>query len=346
MTSFFSDFMPIQSNKREITIGITHSKQLPQTEPDKNEYKFINEGLDECRICPRDCRINRLSGELGYCKTDAGFNISSICAHKGEEPAISGKNGICNVFFAHCNLQCIYCQNHQISCNNSKIGKSRNISQIVSKISEILKTGINILGFVSPTHAAPQVKEIITALRNNGMTPVCVWNSNGYDKVETLKSLESFIDVYLPDFKYVNNNNNDAKEFSDADNYPEVALKAIKEMCFQKGTKLYLDKNNIVERGVIIRHLVLPQKSDESIKLLKLIAGEIGTKITISLMSQYFPTENVKNHNTLKNKLLIGDYQKVVQAMYDLGFYNGWTQEPESSLNYIPDFNKEEPFGR
>jgi len=283
-------------------------------------------------------------GELGYCKTDAGFNISSICIHKGEEPAISGNKGICNMFFSHCNLQCVYCQNYQISCNNNHILKSKTINEIINNIIEILKTGINILGFVSPSHNAPQVKEIIVALRNRGFNPVCVWNSNGFDKVETLKSLESFIDVYLPDFKYVNNK--DAKEFSDANNYPEVALKAIKEMCFQKGTKLYLDKNNIVERGVIIRHLVLPKKADESIKLLKLIADEIGTKTTISLMSQYYPTENVKNHKLLKKKLLNNDYKKVVEAMNDLGFNNGWIQQPDSSLNYIPDFNREEPFGK
>jgi len=309
-----------------------------------SDFKFINKELSECRVCPRDCGANRLMGELGYCKTNAGFNISSICIHKGEEPAISGDKGICNVFFSHCNLQCIYCQNYQISCNNSPVIKSKTINGIINNIIEILKTGINILGFVSPSHNAPQVKEIIVALRNRGFNPVCVWNSNGYDKVETLKMLESFIDVYLPDFKYVNNY--DAKEFSDANNYPEVALKAIKEMCFQKGTKLYLNKNNIVERGVIIRHLVLPKKADESIKLLKLIADEIGTKTTISLMSQYHPTENVKNHKLLKKKLLNNDYKKVVEAMNNLGFNNGWIQQHDSSLNYIPDFNREEPFGK
>ncbi len=307
-----------------------------------SDFNFISAELAECRVCPRKCSVNRLMGELGYCKTNADFNISSICIHKGEEPAISGDKGICNVFFSHCNLQCVYCQNHQISCNNNPILKSLTINEITNKITEILETGINVLGFVSPSHNAPQVKEIIISLQNRGFNPVCVWNSNGYDKVETIRSLENFIDVYLPDFKYVNNH--DAKEFSDAKNYPEVALKAIKEMCFQKGVNLYFDKNNIIERGVIIRHLVLPEKADESIKLLKLIADEIGTKITISLMSQYYPTENVKEHKVLKNKLLNADYKKVVEAMSDLGFYNGWTQEQESCLNYIPDFNKLQPF--
>lgn len=305
-------------------------------------FNFVLNELSNCKVCPRNCEVNRLNGELGYCKTDDSFNISSICIHKGEEPVISGEKGICNIFFSHCNLQCIYCQNHQISSNQFNISKTWTINEITNCIIEILKTGINILGFVSPSHNAPQVKEIIFALKNQGFNPICVWNSNGYDKVETIQSLENFIDVYLPDFKYVNNY--DSKEFSDAKNYPEVALKAIKEMCFQKGKKLFLDDSGIIKKGVIIRHLVLPGKTDESIKLLKLIADEIGNKISISLMSQYYPTANVKNHKILKNKLLNNDYKKVVDAMYDLGFNNGWTQQPDSNLNYIPDFNKEEPF--
>lgn len=305
-------------------------------------FKFIENELENCSICPRNCKVNRLKGELGYCKLNADFNISSICIHKGEEPVISGEKGICNVFFSHCNLQCIYCQNYQISNNKFSTNKTLTIEEITTCIIKILKTGINILGFVSPSHNAPQVKEIIFALKNKGYKPICVWNSNGYDKVETLKSLENFIDVYLPDFKYINNS--DALEFSDAKNYPEIALNAIKEMFFQKGKKIFLDDNGIIEKGVIIRHLVLPGKINESIALLKLLSDEFGTNITISLMSQYYPTENVKNHTVLKNQLINSEYKKVVEAMHKIGFYNGWTQESESNLSYIPDFNKEEPF--
>lgn len=305
-------------------------------------FNFIFSELSECNICPRNCNVNRIAGELGYCKTDAGFNISSICIHKGEEPAIGGNLGICNIFFAHCNLQCIYCQNHQISCNDNSTNYSISIKTALSQIFKILDTGINVVGFVSPSHVAPQVKEIIIAIRNSGYSPKFVWNSNGYDKQKTLRSLESFIDIYLPDFKYIDAI--DSKQFSDANNYPEVAIKAIKEMYYQKGSKLITDENGIAESGLIIRHLVLPEKADSSIKLLNTIAEEISTRVTISLMAQYFPTENVKYHPILKKQITEEEYKKVTEAMYELGFTSGWIQEYESHLNYRPDFEKEHPF--
>jgi len=214
--------------------------------------------------------------------------------------------------------------------------------EIINKIIDILKQNINIVGFVSPSHVAPQVKEIITELRKKGYSPKFVWNSNGYDNVETLKGLESFIDVYLPDIKYVNNDL--SFEYSDAKNYFEIAFKAVKEMFYQKGKKIYLGNDNIIERGVIIRHLVLPEKYNESKEFLKVIANEFGTGVTISLMSQYFPTINVANHKILSKKLKCSEYNKVVDEMYNLGFFNGWVQNCESSKSYIPDFEQTNPF--
>lgn len=305
-------------------------------------FRFINAELTECRICPRNCGANRIAGDLGYCKTNAGFNISSICVHKGEEPAIGGELGVCNIFFSHCNLQCVYCQNHQISCNNFESKNEIPFKTVLNKIIKILKKGINVVGFVSPSHMSPQVKEIISAIRNSGYNPKFVWNSNGYDKQETLRSLESFIDIYLPDFKYIEDS--DALQFSDVKNYPEVALTAIKEMYYQKGSKLNTDKNGIAESGLIIRHLVLPGKSEESIKLLKIIAEEISTRVTISLMSQYYPTENVRNHKPLNKQISKEEYDLVTEAMYKLGFTNGWIQELDSHKNYHPDFENNHPF--
>ena len=307
-----------------------------------DNFKFIKAELTECKVCPRNCGVNRISGELGYCKTNAGFSISSICIHKGEEPAIGGELGVCNIFFSHCNLQCVYCQNNQISCNDQIFKKPLSFEDTLNKIIEILKNGINVIGFVSPSHMASQVKEIITGIRNSGYNPKFVWNSNGYDKVETLKNLEPFIDIYLPDFKY--SNTKDSYEFSDANNYPEVALKAIKEMYYQKGSKLNTDENGIAESGLIIRHLVLPGKSAESIKLLETIAEEISTRVTISLMSQYFPTENVKSHKILSKQITKEEYNIVTNTLYELGFINGWIQEHESQNNYRPDFEKDHPF--
>ena len=257
----------------------------------KNLLKPLNE-LKDCNLCPRNCNANRFSDKLGYCNADAGFNISSICVHKGEEPPVSGEKGICNIFFTNCNLQCIYCQNYQIS-NNELDHRNDKMSfeKVLKNIVEILDQGINHIGFVSPSHFIPQVKIIINAIKMLGYNPTFVYNSNAFDKVEILKSFEGFIDVYLPDFKYMDNGI--SKEFSDVANYPETAINAIKEMYRQVGGELIVDKNNMAISGMIIRHLVLPGYVENSIDVLGKISETISPEIHISLMSQYYPTYKV-----------------------------------------------------
>lgn len=295
-----------------------------------------------CNLCPRECEINRLYGEKGYCGAGTAFHISSICLHKGEEPVISGENGICNVFFSHCNLSCIYCQNYQISCRQNALEKSLTLNKVLNEIITFLNSGINTVGFVSPSHMVLHVKQIITAIRKKGFNPIFIWNSNGYDKPEVIRSLETFIDIYLPDFKYIENE--DAQLLSDAVDYPQIALAAIKEMYYQKGSKLFLNNEGLAEKGLIIRHLVLPGKVEASIKLLKTIAEEISSNVTISLMAQYCPTEKVINHKVLGRQITKEEYSVVSETMYNLGFTNGWIQEHESAMCYFPDFNKEQPF--
>jgi putative pyruvate formate lyase activating enzyme len=174
--------------------------------------------LAECRICPRNCGADRLGGKRGVCGSDAAFNISSICIHKGEEPAIGGEKGICNIFFSRCNLSCIYCQNWQISClKGEALQKHMSLEQVIDSIIHLLDQGCRTVGFVSPSHYIPHVKTIIEALRSLGRTPVFVYNTNGYDLVPEILALESYIDVYLPDFKYADNEI--AKEFSGAADY-------------------------------------------------------------------------------------------------------------------------------
>jgi putative pyruvate formate lyase activating enzyme len=305
-------------------------------------FDYLKE-LKDCAICPRECHADRLKGRSGYCKSDYTFDISSICKHMGEEPVISGVKGICNVFFAHCNLQCSYCQNYQISRNTIKSsGNGMDLKDIISNISNILEDGIDLLGFVSPSHYIPQMKAIIYALHERGKHPTIVYNSNAYDKVETLKSLESLVDVYLPDFKY-----SDKKlslEYSDAPDYPEIALKAIKEMVRQKGTSLRLNEKGQTESGVIVRQLVLPGLLKNSIEALRLIAEEISPFIHISLMSQYFPTPNVENHSLINRSITKEEYEIVVNEMESLGLYRGWLQEYDSNEHYKPDFFKDQPF--
>lgn len=309
--------------------------------PEKIFSDDDNSMLKNCTLCPRECCADRFKGADGYCLTDAGLNISSICVHRGEEPAISGPSGICNIFFSGCNLRCIYCQNHKISrhgCGSS----GGNLEYVLDRIEAILQKRIKSVGFVSPSHVVPQVKAIIAGLRSRGLNPIMVYNTSGYDKAETIRSLSGMIDVYLPDYKY--SSREIASGFSDAADYPEVALKALKEMYFQKGSTLITDEEGVAEKGILLRHLVLPGHSRESIKVLRIIADEISTGIHLSLMSQYHPTENVRSHQVLKRSLYKDEYESVVKEMESLGFRNGWVQDMDSFENYRPDFRKEHPF--
>jgi putative pyruvate formate lyase activating enzyme len=299
--------------------------------------------LSSCTLCPHECHVDRLTGAEGDCHSDAGLNISSICIHRGEEPVISGKNGICNIFFSGCNLRCIYCQNHEISRLCSWHGQSsEKFETIVDKIESILSKGIKSVGFVSPSHVVPQVKALIRSLNSRGLNPVTVYNTNSYDKVETLKSLSGMIDVYLPDFKYVSPQL--ADNYSDSADYPSVALKALKEMYYQKGSTLITDDEGVAQNGILLRHLVLPGHTEESKKVLQTIAGEISTGIHLSLMSQYHPIDQVKNHEQLNRRLYKEEYESVVEEMERLGFRNGYVQDMDSFESYRPDFSKEHPF--
>lgn len=302
----------------------------------------LNE-LRNCNFCPRNCGADRFSKKLGYCNSNATFNVASVFLHKGEEPVISGENGICNVFFTHCNLQCIYCQNYQISDNSiSDIVYHLSLKDIIFKIIKILDQGCNILGFVSPSHFIPQMKVIINCLHKMGKHPVVVYNTNAYDKVEVLKSIENYVDVYLPDFKYLFNDI--SQEYSKAENYPEIAKASIKEMFRQKGAALKFDKKNQISSGLIIRHLILPGLNKNTKAVLKYIAEEISPEINISIMSQYYPTKNVSSHKNIGRSISQKEYDEVIEYIDELGFDNGWIQDLSSNNNYIPDFFDKEVF--
>jgi Uncharacterized Fe-S protein PflX, homolog of pyruvate formate lyase activating proteins len=299
--------------------------------------------LSYCTLCPRECRVNRFEGGSGYCGIDAGFNIASICIHRGEEPVISGPDGICNIFFSGCNLHCIFCQNHEISRpGGDAVRSSQSLESVIGQVEKILASGTRAVGFVSPSHVVPQVRAIIRGLRARGLNPTTIYNTNSYDKPEVIDSLDGLIDVYLPDYKYVTPEI--ADEFSDAPGYPDIALKAIKRMYYQKGSTLQIDDESRATSGMLIRHLVLPGHAGESKKVLRSIAGELSTGVHLSLMSQYHPTPFVKDHLTLSRSLYKEEYEMASEAMENLGFRNGWVQDMDSFKNYRPDFSKEDPF--
>lgn len=301
------------------------------------------EDLRDCAVCPRECHVDRFAGPTGYCHTDAGFAVSSICAHRGEEPVISGDSGICNIFFGQCNLQCIFCQNYQISSHHCHVPAEMNdLSGIVFAIERILAQGAHAVGFVSPSHVVPQVRVLIDVLKARGHSPVFVYNTSSYDKVETVSLLSENISVWLPDLKYMDNDL--ASQYSDAPDYVQVATDALKEMYRQVGPDIELDSRERILSGMIIRHLVLPGQVQNSKRVLQWIADELSPDIHISLMSQYFPTSQVASHPTLGRTLTVAEYEEVLDEFDRLGFYRGWVQELDSPSHYRPDFNQDHPF--
>lgn len=298
--------------------------------------------LSDCRLCPRQCGVDRKAGQTGYCGVDDRIPIASICTHRGEEPVLSGANGICNVFFSHCNLQCRFCQNHQISGNNRPL-EYWSLERTVQQIEQILEQDVHSLGFVSPSHVIPQMVRIIEALHRRGRFPTVVYNSGGYDSAATLKELEGLVDVYLPDLKYMDPRL--AAEASDASDYPEWAQSALLEMFRQvNGPQLVLDDSGLARRGMIVRHLVLPGFPDNSIACLEWIAEKLSPDIHISLMSQYHPTKAVVDCPPFHRPVSEKEYERVCLRLEELGFENGWVQELESSGHYQPDFDRSHPF--
>ncbi|MDD3567810.1 MAG: hypothetical protein PHT92_05350 [Bacteroidales bacterium] len=300
----------------------------------------IARALTNCNMCPRQCGVNRTKGELGYCNTGSKPLVASITIHKGEEPALSGSRGICNVFFAHCNLSCCFCQNHQISRNTKQSDQWLSDYEVITqRIIEILDQGITILGFVSPTHQIPQMVIIIEKLNLLGYRPRIVYNTNCYDSPNTLRLISDYVDIYLPDIKYIDNAL--ASKYSDAPSYSYHAVKALREMLWQKGTSLTIDKNGIVEQGVIVRHLVLPGHTTDSIRVIREL-NEISNRITISLMSQFTPSSD--ESNCISRTLTPKEYETVIKEMESLGFHRGWIQNMESNSYYLPNFSKKNPF--
>lgn len=307
----------------------------------KINMNHIINTLNNCNLCPRECEVNRTQNELGFCKVGSQPLVASITLHRGEEPVISGKNGICNVFFAHCNLACIFCQNHPISKNSSF--QSEWISDydiIISQIIAILKSGTNMLGFVSPTHQIPQMVTIINKLKDMGYSPRIVYNTNCFENPHILRELSQIVDIYLPDIKYFDNYL--GEKYSCAPNYFTTAIKALEEMIWQKGTSILIDDEGTIESGVVLRHLVLPGHSADSIKIFEYLAHNISSNITISLMSQYHPVGELPH--PLNRTVTTKEYMNVVRKVEDFGFHRGWIQDIDSNSHYLPNFSSDTPF--
>ena len=294
------------------------------------------EQLIECNVCPHKCKINRLEGKSGRCKCNDKIKIALVSTHMYEEPCISGTNGSGTMFFSNCNLSCKFCQNYEIS----QLGKGYEITieELASIMIKQQEAGVHNINLVTPTMYAYQIVEAIKIARKNGLNIPIIYNSNGYENIETIKALKGYIDVYLPDLKYYSNEI--AVKYSKAPNYFEIASKAILKMINQVGAPEF-DEDGIIKKGVMIRHLVLPNHIQNSKNVLKWIKENIPEKIYIDVMAQYFPTYKAKEDELINRKLTKREYKEIENYFYLLDFKNGYMQElGEHEEEYVPKWEK------
>jgi putative pyruvate formate lyase activating enzyme len=317
--------------------------------------------LDECTLCHRNCKVNRNSNEMGFCKASNKVKIAKASLHLWEEPPISQGNGSGTVFFSHCNLNCVFCQNHNISQvankyipsfsdssnleiqtlnkDSSIIGTEISIERLSEVFLELQEKGANNINLVTPTHYVPQIIEALKIAKSNNLIIPVLYNTNCYDSIETIKSLDGYIDVYLPDFKYFNDKY--AIKYSNAKNYLSNAMKLIDEMVNQVGKPLF-NEAGLMIKGVIIRHLMLPGLLFDSKKVIDHIYTKYTDDVYISLMNQYVPMFSASNYPEINRPLNPKHYDSLINYALNLGIKNGFIQDDgTNNVSYIPDFNLE-----
>lgn len=293
--------------------------------------------LASCDICPRECRIDRLEGEWGFCRTSYRPVVAAVCSHHGEEPAISGNRGSGTVFFGNCNLRCVYCQNHQISQPRARRPfpemDFRTLAERILYLQDELDC--HNINFVSPSHFVPQLVRTVLEAVPLGLHLPLVYNTSSYDSLSSLRELDGIVDIYLADIRY--GSDRWAKKYSRAPDYVRHARAAIQEMYRQVG-ELVLDDAGVARRGLIVRHLVLPNGLAGSEASLTWLVNEVSPTVTVSIMSQYYPTHRALRIPALSRRLTADEYSEVVGLVERLGLENGWVQKMGSSDSYLPDF--------
>ena len=290
--------------------------------------------LEKCTLCPHKCGVNRIKGEIGRCKSTDKVKIALYSTHEFEEPCISGINGSGTVFFSNCNLNCIFCQNYEIS----QLGRGKEIS--TNELADIFlkqqEKNVENVNLVTPTSYVPQIIEAIQIAKKHGFKLPIVYNTNAYENIETIKLLDGYVDIYLPDLKYVENDL--AKKYSKIDNYFEIATEAIKEMYRQVGNPI-LNSDGSMQRGIMIRHLVLPTYIENSKKVLDWIKNNLPKEVYVSVMAQYFPTYMAKKDKRINRKLTKYEWNKILDYIEVLGIENGFVQElGEHEEEYVPNW--------
>lgn len=278
--------------------------------------------LEQCSLCPRRCQVNRMKDEQGFCKTGLKPKVCSFMPHHGEEPPISGSRGSGTIFFSCCNMACVYCQNYEFS----QLGQGREVDfkTLADFMLQLQEMGCHNINLVTPTHVMPQILKSLDIAACAGLKIPIVYNTGGYELSGVIKFLDGIIDVYLVDMRYADTE--EALKYSSAADYPTYNQEAVKEMHRQVGT-VGLDTEGIIKKGLIIRHLVLPERISGTDKLMRFISQEISQDTYISLMSQYTPYFKAQEVKQLNRRISLEEYEEAKLAMYKYGLSNGWTQD-------------------
>ena len=287
-----------------------------------------------CTLCPRNCKVNRLSGQTGFCGMPASVSVARASLHMWEEPCISGTNGSGTVFFTGCNLKCVFCQNHTIAVG--KKGREVSISQLADLFLMLQEKGSHNINLVTPSHYVPGIAEALTLAKNQGLMIPIVYNTSGYDSVKTLAMLDGLVDVYMPDFKYVSGEL--SKRYSHASDYFEIAKASLAEMYRQVGAPVF--DGDMLVKGVLVRHLILPGCIEDSKAVIQYLYHTYGNNIYLSIMNQYTPLPHVAAFPEINRKLTPNEYDEVVDYAIQLGVENGFIQEGDTAEeSFIPEFD-------
>ncbi len=295
--------------------------------------------LEQCMLCPHNCKVNRLNGEVGRCRCSNKIKIALVSLHKFEEPCISGENGSGTIFFSNCNLNCMFCQNYEISHQGK--GYEITIEELAKIFIEQQKNGAHNINLVTPTMYVVQIIEALKIAKKDGLNIPIIYNTSSYENVETIKMLKGYIDVYLPDLKYYSNDL--CKKYSKVNNYFENATKAIQEMYTQVGKPIF-NENGMIIKGVIIRHLILPNYIQNTKNILKWIKENMPEDVYISIMTQYFPAYKAIEDDKINRKINRKEYKYIENYLYLLDLKNGYMQdfiENDNEEKYVPNFKKE-----
>jgi len=281
--------------------------------------KLLKEFLKECRLCPRECRVNRLDGEVGVCQAGSDLMVSSAFPHFGEEPPLVGYHGSGTIFLAHCNLRCIFCQNYDISHLGG--GERITYSDMARIMLRLQEMGCHNINFVTPTHYAPQIVASLPEAIEKGLRLPIVYNCSGYESIEVIRLLEGVVDIYMPDAKYMDERH--SKRFSNAPDYPEVIKEVLKEMHRQVGD-LTTNSKGVAERGLLIRHLVMPGGVASSEAVLRFIAEEISVHSYVNIMDQYRPEYRAHEYSEINHRITPKEYMEAIQWAKRYRLYRGF----------------------